>query len=327
MFKGSVVITGCDSGLGLALCRILPTHGFFVVATCTSREGIRKALEVLSDENGSDSDELTASGFCCKRCGNGACYLLDVTSSMDVETFHKDVLHSVRANTYPALYALINNAGIWRFSLLEESFKSAEKRNMEVDMWREVMETNLLGSLRMTLTFVNNLEPNSDGCMPRIIYLSSVLDRHALPGQGAYVASKFATSGLYETMCHELVDKDVKPIIVRPGALRNTKLFHRDLKIDDPDYVEQLHKDDDLIRASYRLLLNVAGDCNSVATTITEILLDRNPRGEYSDVAGSLSFVLADYIPRSIFVRFVRFALYAIGRMYQVTMYIFNTFR
>lgn len=325
MYKGSIIVTGCDSGLGLSLCRLLPLHDFFVIATCTSVDGQQKAINALCNSTKCIDIAVSDSENGFKICLYGASYVLDITSSMAVEEFQRKVISYVKCNTFPHLYALVNNAGIWRLSVFEDALSSPEKRCREVEMWREVMETNLFGTLRMTLAFASHISSTVSGLQPRILFISSVLDSHSLPGQGAYVTSKFAINGLYESLCHELYAQNIRPIIIRPGALRNTDLFRRDLRLDDPDYKVGLENDKDNLTASYRLLLNMAGDCNDVAQHVVRILEDSNPDGRISNITGALPFRIAEYTPRQVFIWLVRTVIYNLAKVYYSIRGIWST--
>ncbi|CDR94476.1 SHORT-CHAIN DEHYDROGENASES/REDUCTASE FAMILY MEMBER protein, putative [Babesia bigemina] len=323
MHKGSVIITGCDSGLGLALCSLLPRHGYYVLATCLTEEGAEVATAAINGDLDAAHCQLKVQNGCIE-CKEGTCFLLDVTSASAVESFCDDVTRRVTATRIPPLYAIVNNAGIWRFGLLQDAFKSPENRLAEVDRWKEVLDTNLLGALRVTLAFANQLHQSTDGCDPRVVFISSVLDRHALPGQGAYVASKFAISGFHETLCHELAGTNIRPVIIRPGALKNTRLFNRDLDRQNAAQTQRLEHDADLLKASYRVLLHFAGDCNQVALTVLDALQTKEPDSEISNVTGALPFMVAEYLPRRLFVQIVRVVLRNLGWLYHRAASIFR---
>ncbi|GIX62798.1 SDR family oxidoreductase [Babesia caballi] len=327
MYERSVLVTGCDSGLGLALCGLLPRNGHFVIATCRTEEGRLLAFKALNNQPHSADIHPAVDSAGWLLCDGGACHLLDVTSLTAVEEFREDVVRRIANKTFPNLHSLVNNAGIWRFSLLRDTFASAASRQAEIERWKDVLDTNLLGALRMTAAFAGSLAEAADGSKPRVVFISSVLDRHALPGQGAYVASKFALTGLYETLCHELSCTNIVPIIIRPGALRNTKLFHQDLDLDESVQPCTPQTESDILKASYRILLNVAGDCNGVAQTVLQALQDKHPKFEYSNVVGSLPFKLAEYVPRGLFVTVVRTVLRNLARLYFGVVALFRGWR
>ncbi|GFE54188.1 short-chain dehydrogenase [Babesia ovis] len=301
MVKGSVLVTGCDSGLGLALlCKT--TAGQNVAASVIEGRNI-DILSCRSDCHG---------GLCL--LDKGATYVLDITRLDEVEGFREVLEDKLNNGDLPPLYSIVNNAGIWRFGLTTEAFKSRERRKVAVETWREVLDVNLIGTLQITLALGNLLKSNSNNFAPRIFFISSVLDSHSLPGQGAYVASKFAICGLHETLCHEL-DGNIIPIIVKPGALKNTKLFNRDLNVEEPVDVYS-DGDEDIIKASYRLLLKTGGDCRVVAQTVLYGLEQKYPKYEYSNFVGAIPFKIADYVPRVAFVKLVKLVLQNLALLY-----------
>ncbi|ORM39390.1 putative oxidoreductase YbbO [Babesia sp. Xinjiang] len=299
MDKSSVLVTGCDTGLGLALCALLPHHGYFVIAICQSEAGQRRTNRVINGEPSTSEGvpRVDSEGWLVGK--KGVSYVLDITLINHVELFREQLAKRIANKEIPPLYSVINNAGIWRFSMLTDAFESLESRQAEVNRWREVFETNVIGSLQITTAFAGHLTRSADNLSPRIFFVSSVLDKHSLPGQSAYVASKYAINGLHETLCHELAATDITPIIVKPGPLRNTNLFIRDLNLNEPG-----------------LLLNAAGDCRHVAQTILYGLRQRYPKYEYSNFIGTIPFKIAEYVPRKIFVHFVRLVLRKLALLY-----------
>ncbi|EKX73694.1 oxidoreductase, short chain dehydrogenase/reductase family member protein [Theileria equi strain WA] len=229
----SVLVTGSDSGLGLSLCKELIKRGFFVIASCKSKKGLNKIKRVLEISEFDQEDVDIAEELAAERePRKGISILLDVTSDASVENAARVVSDGIKSGKAPNLHALVNNAGIWRFSLIEESCLSVESRLRELERWKLIMETNLIGPVRVTLGFLPVLKMSKGS---RIIFVSSVLDRIAMPGQSSYISSKYALRGFHEALLHDLMHSGVQSIIICPGAIRDTCLFDYDFSLpDDP---------------------------------------------------------------------------------------------
>ena len=113
---------------------------------------------------------------------------------------------------------IVNNAGI----MLLSEFSDARR-----DEWHDMMETNVLGAMEVTSVFLPQLlEGGGD-----IVNISSVAGRKARPTSSVYSSSKWALNGWSEGLRQELADKDVRVIVVEPGATRTELAQH----ISDPE--------------------------------------------------------------------------------------------
>ncbi len=117
----TVVITGANRGIGLAMAGIWKARGDRVIATCREPSA---ALESLGVEMIDGIDVSREDGVINLRSGLG-------DTSVDV---------------------LFNNAGIMRNETIE---------HMHYDQIREQLEVNTLGPLRVTLGLLDNLHPGS----------------------------------------------------------------------------------------------------------------------------------------------------------------------
>lgn len=184
----SVVVTGCDSGFGAAVCRRLHAKGYRVFAGCF----LPATVHQLHMELG--TDRMRA-------------FQLDVADPESV----KRAVATVRAVT-PRLWAVINNAGI------------AEGANIEwtpLPVFERVMNVNAFGTVRVAKAFLPLLlnEPEPEA---RIINVASVLGYVALPGSAAYAMSKHAVEAFSEALRVELRPWGVKVITLEPGFFRTT---------------------------------------------------------------------------------------------------------
>ncbi|XP_046351850.1 D-beta-hydroxybutyrate dehydrogenase, mitochondrial-like [Haliotis rufescens] len=179
----AVLITGCDSGFGNAIARRLDSMGFLVLAGCLS-------------EKSDGAERLKASGS-----GRIHVFELDVTNDYSVESCLERVnqLTSERG-----LWALVNNAGI----NFEGDFEFCT-----LDMFRQVMEVNLYGAIRMTKAFL----PLIRRAKGRVINVSSAKGQLAAPNNSVYGVTKFGLESLSDVLRLEMSQFGVKVVVVEPG--------------------------------------------------------------------------------------------------------------
>jgi len=185
----SVVITGVSSGIGLGAARVLTAAGLHVYGS------VRKQADAdrIKQELGERFTPL----------------LFDVT---DVKTIAA-AADQVRAELAgEPLFGLVNNAGIAVAGPLLE---------LPLDDIRRQMEVNLIGVVGVSQAFAPLLWTGKDqGRTPgRIVMISSVGGKSALPFLAPYNASKFALEGLSESLRREMLLFGVGVVIIAPGMV------------------------------------------------------------------------------------------------------------
>jgi NAD(P)-dependent dehydrogenase (short-subunit alcohol dehydrogenase family) len=105
------------------------------------------------------------------------------------------------------LDALVNNAGIAIAIPLEF---------IPLEELRRQLEINVIGQVAVTQAFLPHLR-RSRG---RIVFVSSIAGRSALPFLGAYAASKHALEALADTWRVELRPFGIEVSLVEPGTIR-----------------------------------------------------------------------------------------------------------
>ncbi|HAS51951.1 MAG TPA: short-chain dehydrogenase [Gammaproteobacteria bacterium] len=177
---GSVLITGCSSGIGHCVAHGLKVRGWRVFATA---------------RQWADVERLRAEGL--------ESLLLDVRDSASIQAGVAEVL----AQTGGRLDALFNNAGYGQPGAVEDISRAA---------FCEQFETNVFGAQELTNQVIPVMRRQGGG---RILYNSSVLGLVAFPYRGAYVASKFALEGLADTLRLELVGTGIHICLIEPGPI------------------------------------------------------------------------------------------------------------
>lgn len=174
------LITGCSSGIGLAAADHMRALGWRVFPTA------RKAA---------DLDALRAAGHTPLE--------LDVSSSNSITS----CVEALRAETGGRVDGLVNNAGFGHPGALEDLSRDAMRRQFEV---------NVFGLQELTNALLPGMIERGHG---RIVQVSSVVGRVALPFMGIYSASKFAVEAMADAQRVELHGTGVRVSLVEPGPI------------------------------------------------------------------------------------------------------------
>ena len=181
MPSGTVVVTGASSGIGEATALELRSLGFSVVAGVRSRE---------------DGERLGAQGLTPLR--------LEITDAASIAAAAAEVESLVGAD---GLAGLVNNAGIAVAAPIEF---------VPLDELRRALEVNLVGQVAVTQAFLPLLRI-AEG---RVINISSIAGRVALPLMGPYAASKFALEGVSDSLRRELHGQGIEVVAIEPGGIK-----------------------------------------------------------------------------------------------------------
>ncbi|XP_046560898.1 D-beta-hydroxybutyrate dehydrogenase, mitochondrial-like [Haliotis rubra] len=214
-----VLITGCDTGFGNSLARLLDTKGLNVIAACLSEES-----------DGAKQLKTTGSRRMCV-------LQLDVTSDESVASCLQRVKTLCNKE---GLWALVNNAGIQY---------TGDVEIQTMDIYRRVAEVNLFGMVRMCKAFLPLVRQRKG----RVINVTSVRGLIACQGHTAYVMSKFAAEGFTDCLRLEMRRFGVKVILIEPGGYGlSTGLFSvENVKQQKVVYQKLLDSVDDEIRTAY----------------------------------------------------------------------------
>jgi len=184
-----VVITGASSGIGFAACKVLTRRGFRVfggVRTTGDAERLREEL--------------------------GKRYVPLVFDVTDPDSVNQVAAAVSKMLGKQRLFGLVNNAGIAVLGPLVY---------LPLERFRLQIEVNLLGVHAVTQAFLPLLgtESSRNGEPGRIVNISSVSGRLAMPFAGAYAASKFGLEGYSDSLRRELMLFGIKVILIEPRAV------------------------------------------------------------------------------------------------------------
>jgi NADP-dependent 3-hydroxy acid dehydrogenase YdfG len=183
------VVTGASSGLGAAIAEALCEKKVVVFGLARSRDKLASLH---------------------KKCGDHfrpVC--IDITDEQAVQQWVKQTFS---ADFLPDI--LINNAGFGEFGKMDE---------MSSKTWLQMIQVNLNGTYFMTASLIPWLKKNIKHS--HIINIGSVLGSMGKEEGSAYCASKFAVSGLSESLFKELRYDNIKVSLVNPGSIE-TDFLH-----------------------------------------------------------------------------------------------------
>ena len=184
--KSVVVITGASSGLGRAMALKLAKKGARLVLTARNE----KALVELA-----------------RRCQNLGAKAISIRADVTDEAELRQVADKA-LKTFGQVDAWINNAGVLATGIFEE---------IPTDVFRKVVETNFYGVVHGSRVVLPVFRAQGHGVL---INVSAVEGKIALPYSTAYVASKFAVTGLSQSLRMELKDEsNIHVCTVMPASI------------------------------------------------------------------------------------------------------------
>ena len=177
------LITGCSSGFGRELAKLVLERGWRAVITA------RNPDQVADIAKGHLERALVLP--------------LDVTR-------HAQVRHAVdeAVRRFGRIDVLVNNAGYGYLAAIEEG---------EDDAVREMFETNVFGLIDMTKAVLPIMRGQGNGL---IINVSSIGGLSSFAATGYYHGTKYAVEGISESLAIELKPLGIAVLIVEPGPFR-----------------------------------------------------------------------------------------------------------
>ncbi|HEU0041047.1 MAG TPA: SDR family oxidoreductase [Jiangellaceae bacterium] len=170
-------MTGASSGIGAATARRLVAEGFDVVAAARRRD----RLDALAAETGARA------------------ITLDVTSDASVAALVEAVEH---------VDVVVNDAG--------GAFGLGPVATTDVDEWKRMYDTNVLGSVRVTKALLPKLVAGDGG---HVVMVTSIAGHVVYEGGAGYNAAKYAQAALTEALRLELNGWPVRVTEIVPGMV------------------------------------------------------------------------------------------------------------
>lgn len=179
-----MIVTGAGSGLGKELAFLFSKKGYHLLLVGRTIEKLARAKQ-----------EIEALG------GNADILSLDISDNEAVGSKLSEV------NERYQLAGLVNNAGVGHFGPFTE---------MDDTQIKEMLETNVWGTILMTKAILPFLSQNGEG---RIINIISTAGLRGKVNEAVYVASKFAVRGFTESLQKEYEGAGIKFNAVYMGGM------------------------------------------------------------------------------------------------------------
>jgi NAD(P)-dependent dehydrogenase (short-subunit alcohol dehydrogenase family) len=176
-------ITGCSTGFGRELVKLIIARGWPVVATARNKTEI----EDLAKSGGDKALALT----------------LDVTDEKQIA-----VAVAAAEQKFGAIDVLVNNAGYGYLTTVEEG----EEKEI-----RAMFDANVFGLFALTRAVLPGMRKRHQG---HIINITSVGGHVGNPGSGYYAATKHAVEGWSKSLAAETAPLGIKVTCVAPGGFR-----------------------------------------------------------------------------------------------------------
>jgi 3-oxoacyl-[acyl-carrier protein] reductase len=181
------IVTGGSQGIGRSIARRLADEGAQVVLCARRPAGLDATV-----------DEITASG------GTALAIVADVTNAVDCTAVVERTLER-----FDRVDVLVNNVG-----------KGSPKPLLDLtdDDWRQSLELNLLGAVRLSSRCLPHMRRNHWG---RIVNISSRVGREPDPYFAPYAAAKAALINYSKSLANAFSGENVLTNCIVPGLIRS----------------------------------------------------------------------------------------------------------
>ena len=180
----TALVTGGAQGFGFDIAKRFLESGAKVIIWDIDPKMIEKAVKDLNNPN------LTSN-------------IVDVSNFKEVENSTKEIIKNSNIDI------LINNAGI--------TGPTASLWEYDLEMWKKVVEINLMGTFHCCKAIVPNMIKNNYG---RIVNVASVAGKDGNANASAYSVGKAGAIGLTKSLGKELADKNIAVNAVTPAGAK-----------------------------------------------------------------------------------------------------------
>jgi NAD(P)-dependent dehydrogenase (short-subunit alcohol dehydrogenase family) len=265
-----VFISGATSGIGLATAKTMIAHSWRVIGTG------------LPDDDFAPLRELGEKVLALPA---------DITKAKSIAQTQEQV--SAWAGEQ-GLQGLVNNAGIQVPGVLEM---------LPLDAIKYQFEVNLFGHIAMTQALLPTLRQGRG----RIVNVSSIMGKVAMPVLGAYSMSKHALEAMTDVLRMELRPWGIPVIAVEPGAIATpmtdsmTSLLAQNSAQDDSDSTALYEALTEDMTKALQQQSKQAIPVEKVAQVIATALTSKKPKTRYNtDPAGAGLMLMRRLAPDSI---------------------------
>lgn len=235
----TVVITGASSGIGLALAKQYAHMGYNVVMAARGMDKLTQACADITNEGGR---------------------ALAVGCDVSKEDDCKNLIQKA-TETFGGIDILICNAGISMRALFDTVDMSVLHALMDINFWGTAY------CCKYALPYIQQSKGS-------IVGISSVAGIHGLPARTGYSASKYAMTGLLDTLRVENLKKGVHVMIACPGFTASNIRFNA-LTSDGSKQGETPRKEEKMMSAEQAASIIIKG----ISKRKRELLMDFNGKG------------------------------------------------
>ena len=180
----TAIVTGGAQGFGFDIVKRFLKSGAKVIIWDNDPKAIAIAIKDL------DSTNLSS-------------HVVDVSNYVEVDEIVKEITKNSNIDI------LINNAGI--------TGPTATLWEYDIEVWKKVVEINLMGTFNCCRSIVPNMIKNNYG---RIVNVASVAGKDGNANASAYSVGKAGAIGLTKSLGKELADKNIAVNAVTPAGAK-----------------------------------------------------------------------------------------------------------
>lgn len=181
-----MLITGGSTGIGAATAKIAISEGYTVIATARTK----KNLELLKAEINSQNFDT----FVC-----------DISKWESMQSLKEYMIKK-----YTKVDIVFANAG---YTAGIQSFLDGNNAE-NVELWKQMILVNVFGAAITASTFLPELVKTKG----QFIITGSVVGRFSVSGR-MYSSTKFAVTGMADSIRKEMVGKNVRVTLLEPGMV------------------------------------------------------------------------------------------------------------
>ncbi|WP_406827933.1 SDR family oxidoreductase [Microbulbifer sp. ARAS458-1] len=183
--SGTILITGCNRGIGLEMARQFAADGWKVIATCRNPSAAWELSELAESH-----ENLQVHG-------------LDVTDYQQLE----ELAHSL--DELP-LDVLVSNAGYY-------GPKGVTFGSVDVEEWRKVLEVNTIAPYKLVEAFAPHLAAGKRKVIGVLSSKVGSIDDNGSGGGYLYRSSKTAVNQVVKSLSIDLAEQGIRVLALHPG--------------------------------------------------------------------------------------------------------------
>lgn len=277
MVQKVAIVTGTSNEIGFSIALLLARNGFYTFATMSDSDESKDLTDIAKREKlPMEITRLDPSN--CDSVNQTVDRISERRKQIDV---------------------LVNNAGYGLIGCFED---------LSMEEIVQEFETNLFEIVRLTKSVLPVMRRQKYGI---IINVGSIAGRIGYPAMSAYIASKFALSGLTESLRYEVDQFGIKVVLIEPGIIKTsfvqTGMMARKATDTSSPYSQLTQK----VHQGLRFLSEKGTPLEEVEKVILKVVTSDEPRPRY--LVGIDAAVLVEARTRMSDVEFENFIKKELG--------------